>query len=412
MYDFIKLGVMPTPILLPKAPNALDKWAVVACDQFTSEPEYWQEVTQQVGDEPSTLNIIYPECYLSEGDQRIDRIREAMQDYRSHVLGRVGTGFVLVERQTSCGNRLGLVMAVDLEKYDFSPDSKSPIRATEQTIVERIPPRVKIRKGAPLESPHIMLLVDDPNRSLIEPIYEAREQLQSLYDFDLMMRGGHIRGWLLDSHAQGKVQKALSDLYDKSGGLLFAVGDGNHSLATARQCWLDMKNELTEQDREEHPARYALCEVVNLHDPSLQFEPIHRAIFGADSAQLSHDMVMWCRKNGMSISACDEDHAEMYLLDAPVCIQNSINPLPVAILQPFLDEWLEAHPSASIDYIHGEQALETLTEQGACCIRLKAIDKGSLFESVRKGGPLPRKTFSMGEAQDKRYYLECRSLVR
>ncbi len=412
MYDFMKLGVSPAPILLPKPPHALDKWAVVACDQFTSEPDYWQRAAECTNGEPSALEMIYPECFLNEGDARIQGIQDAMKRNLREVLARVCNGFVLIERQTTTGNRLGLLAAVDLEQYDFSPKSKSLIRPTEQTIADRIPPRVKIRKGAPLESPHVMLLVDDPHDTLIRPLYDQRAELPPLYDFDLMLDGGRIRGWAVGGQQKASVQAALSSLYDVSGGLLFAVGDGNHSLATARQCWLDMREALSPEDRIDHPARYALAEIVNLHDPALVFEPIHRAIFGADNAMLCHDFVMWCRKRGMSVSAADDEHAHMYLLDSPVAIQNSVNPLPVAVLQPFLDEWLDGHPDVSIDYIHGDESLAALAERGACCIRLKAIDKHGLFESVRQGGPLPRKTFSMGEAKDKRYYLECRQLTR
>lgn len=412
MYNFIKMGVAFTEILLPIAPNSLENWAVVACDQFTSQPDYWREVQQKTDGVPSTLNIIYPECFLAEGDARIASIRSHMQLYAREVLGRACNGPVLIERETTAGPRLGLLMAIDLERYDFAPDSHSLIRATEQTVTERIPPRVKIREGAPLESPHVMLLVDDSDKTLIEPAYAQRETQRQLYDFQLMMGGGRIRGWALDSALTDGIQRALSKLYDECEGLLFAVGDGNHSLATARQCWLDIKATLSEAQQESHPARFALVEVCNLHDDALKFEPIHRAILGADSAQLSHDFVMWCRRNGMSLTAASDEHAQMYLLDAPVSIENSVNPLPIAVLQPFLDEWLAEHPEATIDYIHGEEALDELSAKGACCIRLKAMDKQSLFSSIRMGGPLPKKTFSLGEARDKRYYLECRALTR
>ncbi len=412
MIDFIKMGVTSADILLPKPPCALSQWAVVACDQYTSEPEYWAQVTEVAGDAPSTLQMIYPECFLGEGDARIDSIKRHMDDYRAQVLDLACTGFVLVERQTTAGPRLGLVMAIDLEQYDFSKDSQSLIRATEQTVESRIPPRVKIRQGATLESPHVLLLVDDPEKTLIEPVYAQRGELRPLYDFELMMGGGHIRGWALSDRATAGMQQALSDLYERCDGLLFAVGDGNHSLATARQCWLDMKGGLTPADQADHPARFALVEVCNLHDDALVFEPIHRAVFGADSAKLSHDFVIWCRKNGMSLVATTCERAQMYLLDAPVCIENSTTNLPVAVLQPFLDECLREHPDCAIDYIHGTEALDALQEKGACCIRLKAMDKHQLFPSIRKGGPLPRKTFSMGEARDKRYYLECRRLTR
>ena len=411
MYDFIQMGVATGEILLPRPDIAPDRWAVIACDQFTSEPQYWHEVQRHVAGSPSMLNVIYPECFLSEGESRIEPIKAHMHEYLQHHLQPSHDGFILVERQTTAGARLGLLMMVDLEQYDFSPNSHSLIRPTEQTVPDRIPPRVKIRKGAPLESPHVMLLIDDPRKLLIEPAYAARDRFKLLYDFDLMLGGGHIRGWALDEGAMSDARGALSDLYDRCDGLLFAVGDGNHSLATARQCWLDMKDALSESEKACHPARFALVEVCNLYDPALVFEPIHRAVFGASSAQLSHDFVMWCRKKSMSLTAASDERAHMYLLGAPVSIENSINPLPIAVLQAFLDEWCAEHPETTLDYIHGDDALDALGARGACCIKLRAMNKVSLFPAIRTSGALPRKTFSLGEARDKRYYLECRALI-
>lgn len=413
MYDFLKFGISPATILLPKPGYSLEKWAVIACDQFTSQPEYWENVRREAEGAPSTLNIIYPECALGQDAERIESIRNAMRNYRAQVLAPACEGFVLVERQTHAGRRLGLVCAVDLERYDYTRAAKSLIRATEGTIEERLPPRMRIRRGASLESPHVMLLVNDPEHTLIEPIYGARGEMRKLYDFELMLGGGHIRGWAVESPAHmGALHAALGALYGECDGLLFAVGDGNHSLATAKACYEELKKGLGVEAALNHPARFALVEIVNLHDRAMAFRSIHRAVFGADSAQLSHDFVMWCRKNGMSIVSCDDEHAQMYLLDAPVRIENAINLLPVAVLQPFLDEYIAQHEGVSIDYIHGEDALEHLQEQGACAIRLSPIDKFSLFEAVRRGGSLPRKTFSIGDATDKRYYLECRGLTR
>lgn len=398
-------------ILLPDESCDLNKWAVIACDQFTSEPEYWEKVEREVNGAPSALHIIYPECYLSEDVSRIAAVNRAMEDYRKDVLTKAIDGFVLVERQTTAGNRLGLVVALDLEMYDYEKGSTSLIRATEGTIEERLPPRVMIRRGAVIESPHIMVLVDDPGKTLIEPLYAGRGGLAPLYDFDLMEHGGHIRGWAVtDDGLLSQIEEAMAGLYDHCGGLLYAVGDGNHSLATAKKCWLEKRATLSASERANHPARYALVELNNLHDPANAFEPIHRAVFGADCAVLAHDFTLWLKRNGMIAVPCEEDRADLHLLGAPVRIENAMNPLPVAILQPFLDEWLTEHPEASIDYIHGEDALMTLFGKGACVFALPKIDKFSLFESVRKGGPLPRKTFSLGAARDKRYYLECRAL--
>ena len=407
-----RCGLRMPEILLPGEQYDLAKWAVVACDQFTSQPDYWQRVQEFVGGAPSTLNLIYPEAWLAQGDARIETINRAMRAYERDVLTRRFEGFVLVERTVSAGRRLGLIAAVDLEKYDFSRGSTSLIRATEGTILERIPPRVRIRERAGLELPHILLLADDPARTLIEPLYAARDSLEPLYDFELMAGGGHIRGWRVpEEHA---LDGALEGLLEKSNGLLFAVGDGNHSLATARQCWLNLRGTLPPEQREIHPARWALAEINNLHDPALVFEPIHRAIFGAEPGALTEAFAAWLEERDMALANCAAREAMFAFTDGetdrPLRIGRLKNPLPLAALQPFLDEWLAAHGSASIDYIHGEDALRVLAKRGAVGILLPAMDKRALFESVRCGGSLPRKTFSMGEANEKRYYLEARKI--
>jgi hypothetical protein len=334
-------------------------------------------------------------------------MREALEG----VLAPVTDGFLLVERRVSTGTRLGLMAAVDLEQYDYSPGSKALIRPTERTIPERIPPRMKIRLAAPLETPHVLLLVDDPEKTLLEPLYESRDSLKPLYDFDLMLGGGHVRGWAVEGNALARVEAALHGLHEKCEGFLYAVGDGNHSLATAKACWESIKTRLSPGEAETHPARYALVEIGNLFDPSLVFQPIHRAVFGATGADLSLDFIMWCRARGVNVAACDEASAQLYLLDAPVKLINAPDIPPVALLQPFLDEWLVDHPEASVDYIHGADALDALRSKGAVGVKLTAIDKYALFPGVRAGGSLPLKSFSMGEARDKRYYLECRSLL-
>ena len=400
-------------ILLPGEKCDLTKWAVVACDQFTSQPDYWRRVQENVGGAPSALNLIYPEAWLGEGDARIARINDAMRDYERNVLARRFAGFVLVERAVSAGKRLGLIAAVDLEKYDFSRGSTSLIRPTEGTILERIPPRVRIREHAALELPHILLLADDPGRTLIEPLWARRDEFEKLYEFDLMESGGHIRGWRVgDEHA---LDGALSGLLEKANGLLFAVGDGNHSLATARQCWLNIRDTLTPEQRATHPARWALAEINNLHDPALVFEPIHRAVFGAAADGLKGDFVAWLAARGMALHDCPADEAMFIFTDGekdmPLRVEGLKNPLPLATLQPFLDEWLAARPAAAIDYIHGEDAVRGLAKPDTAGILLPAMDKHALFESVRRGGPLPRKTFSMGEANEKRYYLEARKIT-
>lgn len=409
--DFTKYALRTGEILLPPEAN-LEKWAVIACDQFTSQPEYWAEVERKVDGAPSALDIIYPEAWLHQGDARIPRIHAAMRDALKRVLHPATDGFVFVARQVSTGVRLGLVAAVDLEQYDYAPGAKALIRPTEKTIPERIPPRLKVRLGAPLESTHVLLLVNDPGRTLLEPLYEARNALRPLYDFDLMLGGGRIMGWAVEGEALEGVHAALENLYRASEDFLYAVGDGNHSLATAKAAWEEIRGRLSPSEQASHPARYALCEIGNLFDDSLVFRPIHRAVFGAKDADISLDFIIWCRARGVGVVACDEGSAQMYLLDAPVKLVNAPDVPPVQFLQPFLDEWLASHPEASVDYIHGDDALEELRAKGAAGIRLTAIDKYALFPGVRSGGALPLKSFSMGEARDKRYYLECRALVR
>lgn len=409
MNHFSKFALKVPRILLPSADIDPQKWAVVACDQYTSQPEWWREAERIVGDCPSTLKLIYPECYLSERPVNIPVLHGAMREAQKDALTRAVDGFILVKRATTCGNRLGLVVAIDLEDYDYAPGARCLIRATEGTVIDRLPPRMAIRRGAPLELPHVMLLVNDPDRTLIEPLYERRGTLKKLYDFDLMQGGGHLTGWAVeDEGLMDHLLRALEALHQSADGFLFAVGDGNHSLAAARGTWLEIKEGLREEEKENHPARYALAELVNLYDPALQFEPIHRAVFGADGAGLAHDFILYCRARGMSVVPCERDRAQLYLLDEPLAIENALNPLPVAVLQPFLDEWLAAHPESSIDYIHGEDVLERLS---ACRIRLMPMDKKALFPAVRASGALPRKTFSMGQARDKRYYFEARSLT-
>jgi hypothetical protein len=408
--DFTKFALKPGGILLPEGVD-MQKWSVIACDQFTSQPEYWNQVQRAAGGAPSTLDMIYPEAWLAQGDGRIEHIHRAMRQALGGPLRPATDGFVLVERQISTGIRLGLMAAIDLEHYSYEAGAETLIRPTEATIADRIPPRMKIRLGAPLESPHVLLLADDPEKTLLEPLWALRGEMRALYDFDLMLGGGRVRGWAVEGAALGRAATALSALYTRCEGLLFAVGDGNHSLATAKACWESIKTRLSASQREAHPARYALCEIGNLFDDSLVFRPIHRAVFGASGADLSLDFVMWCRARGVGVTACDDEDAQLYLLDAPVKLVNAPDAPPVSLLQPFLDEWIAQHPGASIDYIHGDDALEGLRARGAIGIRLAPMDKYTLFPGVRGGGSLPLKSFSMGDARDKRYYLECRGLL-
>lgn len=397
----------PANILLPADDKTARFWPVVACDQFTSQREYWEELEKLVGDRPSALNIVFPEVYLEEGFGRIESIQRHIQDYLSRgvLTERVHEGFVLVERITPSGVRIGLVGKVDLDCYDYTPESQALIRATEGTVTSRIPPRVKIRRGAEVESPHVMLLCDDRERELIEPLYARRHELPKLYDLELMMGGGHLRGYAVTGETAKETQAIIARQQSRSG-LYLAVGDGNHSLATAKTCWEEIKPGLTEEEREKHPARYALAELVNLHCRALNFEPIHRVLFNVDAEKLIKDFTaaLPCAEGDDVVFIHKGGRRGVKLLAAG-------DRLAVDLLQEFLDEWLKGHPGTEIDYVHGSGALAELSErEGNCGMALKPMDKNALFPAIVAGGVLPRKTFSMGEAEEKRYYMECRKI--
>ena len=397
-------------ILLPRHGIDLEKWAVVACDQFTAQPEYWKKADALVGDAPSALRMILPEAWLGDSEARIPAIHRNMREYLADgtLATAVRDGFVLVERQTPAGVRPGLVVALDLEAYDFTPGSASLIRPTEGTVLERVPPRARIRAGAPVALPHVMMLIDDPGQTVIEPLFKRRDGLRPLYDFELMLGGGHLRGWAVEGDATRNVFDAIGALYEKAAGLLYAVGDGNHSLAAARQCWLDIRDTLTPGERANHPARYALVELVNLACPALVFEPIHRALFGVDPAALMDAYCERLRSEGADLGEGDD----LVAFDgAGRTWRFKSAGHPLARLQAFLDGWLRNHPEARIDYIHGETALRGLINRpDALGLMPRAFDKGELFDAIRRHGVLPRKTFSMGEATEKRYYMEARRI--
>ncbi len=433
-------------ILLPNDFVDLEKRSVVACDQYTSEPEYREEVADIIGDEASTLNIIYPEVYLEESDkpQRIKRIQTYMKDYLDGILENKWHCFVLLDRKTAHTNsRKWLVVALDLEHYDYSVGSQTLIRATEWTIVDRLPPRIQIRNGAPIETPHIMVLIDDPEKTVIEPLFADRANLQKLYDFDLMMHGGHVTGYQIDD--EKKIQQVISALEklaepkvfqqkygvgEDKGVLLFAMGDGNHSLATAKAIREEKKKSLNDDQKKNHPARFALVELVNVHDEGLLFEPIYRVLFGADHADLLEQMQKFFQAQGSKLTVSPftskeeltkhlkpssaEHHYIRFarawgfgLLD----IENPKLNLEVANLQSFLDQYLKNNPKVKIDYVHGEETTEKLwSRDGNISFTFPGISKHSLFQSVIIDGALPRKAFSMGEAAEKRFYLECRKI--
>lgn len=393
----MELPVKFDEVLLPKKGIDMEKWCVVACDQFTSQPAYWEKLAAFVGDEPSALNLIYPECYLSDKPQeRIAKIIDNMNDYLGKDLFRsVDDGLILVERTTAHGNkRYGLMMIVDLTQYSFKPEDKALIRATEGTVIERIPPRVKIRENCPLELPHILLLIDDEKRSVIEPhIGSAKNEL--LYDTDLNMGGGHIKGYHVKDRAavESALKQLLKDSTEKYGEpLLFAVGDGNHSLATAKACY-----------KEGNPhSKYALVEVENIYDEGILFEPIHRVVYPKDV----NDFVA---KFTAAVTGPVESKLFIGGKESKLALpENSIE--GVDKVQKFIDAYLKEN-GGSLDYIHGENDLkEICAKDGGVGIVLKPMDKGTLFSYIVKNGVLPRKTFSMGEADEKRYYVEARKI--
>ncbi|MCR5825758.1 MAG: DUF1015 domain-containing protein [Oscillospiraceae bacterium] len=414
---FRKLGFSPADILLPKDAD-MTKWAVVACDQFTSEPEYWEGVERTVGDAPSTLRLILPEAELKAPDveRRIADINATMDDYlRRDLFRTLRDALVYVERTQSDGLvRHGLIGMADLDAYDFTPGSGALIRATEGTVLERIPPRAKVRRNAPIELPHVMLLIDDPDKTVIEPLTAATSEMEPLYDFDLMAGGGHLRGWRLSDAQVSAVADALAGLatdeamqrkYGVSGvaPLLFAVGDGNHSLATAKAC-------RAEQGDANPLARFALVEVVNNHDDALRFEPIHRVLFGVDAKELHaafrrfYPNAYEGRGEGHVIEvACEGYNGFVTVPDPKV-------QLAVGTLQAFIDEYLKTH-DGEVDYIHGDEVTRQLGRKpGNVGLLLPAMGKDQLFKTVMADGVLPRKTFSMGHAQDKRYYVEARRI--
>lgn len=408
-------------ILLPDF-NKIDggRWAAVACDQYTSEPQYWEGAAEVVGDSPSTLKIILPEVYLSETEERVPRINAEMEKYLKEVLVSHPDSMIYLERTQRDGVvRRGIVGLIDLEDYDYSRGSESLIRATEGTVLSRIPPRVKIRRDAPIELPHVMLLVDDPEKTVIEPLM-GKGALDVAYDFDLMCGGGHVNGFFLPETEQNRINEALANLItpekmaerygeNSFAPLLFAVGDGNHSLATAKACYTELKEKLGEEAKRS-PARYALCEVVNLHDDALQFEPIYRVVFNVDPIDVINELRKYVEKLKGDAPAQKLTMVSR-IFDSEYEIPHPEAQLTVGTLQNFLDKYIEAHPEAEVDYIHGEESLISLARgENALGFIFDGMEKSQLFKTVLCDGALPRKTFSMGHAHDKRYYLECRGI--
>lgn len=446
---FESIGVKMPEIYLPDSSVDWNKRSVVACDQYTSQPDYWENVKAHVWDAPSTLNIIFPEVYLEDGneDERISDIKSNMTKYLDQwILQNKWYGFVYLDRQTSqVRSRKGLVMALDLEKYDYNKGSQTLIRATEGTIVDRLPPRIKVRDGAPFELPHIMVLIDDPKKQVIEPIADELDKHTKLYDFDLMMEWGHISWYQInDEETVNRIVNGLINLADKEvfktkygvgddlGVLLFAMGDGNHSFATAKAIWEEKKKSLSPEEMLDHPARFALVEINNVHDIGITFEPIHRVLFNVNNEDLFAKMQEYflsvgsellierydtkeetkenMKESNSNMHYCRGMDKEWYMI---LWIKNPKLNLEVWNIQSFLDQYLKVNPEVKIDYVHGEEVTEQLGRKvGNLWLLFPIMDKSDFFKTVVVDWALPRKTFSMGEAEEKRFYLEARKIIK
>ena len=409
-------------ILLPKDTD-MTKWSVIACDQYTSEPEYWADVEKIVGNNPSTLNLTLPEIYLEESDveERIKKINLNMEELvNSDFFNEYKDSMIYLERTGADGKvREGLIGIVDLEDYSFEKGSQTLIRATEKTVIERIPPRVKVRENASLELPHIMILIDDEKKEIIESLKNKVSENDKLYDFDLMKNGGHVKGYLLNESTMDEVDKSLERLMDKEyferkydvtdkGVLLFAMGDGNHSLATAKACYENLKKKIGEEEALNSKARYALVELVNLHSNALEFEAINRVIFNTNSVDLLNKLKEYYNinkeGNGQKVRVITNN------IDEDWYIENPKSNIAVGSIQLFLDEYL-SNNDGKIDYIHGDDVTRELgSKENNVGFIFEAMKKTDLFKTVILDGALPRKTFSMGHANDKRYYLEARKI--
>lgn len=430
-------------LLLPDQAIDLSLWPALACDQFTSQPEYWQKAEALAAGAPSTLHITLPEIYLERPEKgaRIAAIHRTMRAYRETVLTRAVHGFIYVERTTQSGVRQGLVGAVDLEAYSYEPGAAPPVRPSEHTVAERIPPRLAVRRGAQLETPHIMMLIDDAARTVVEPFAAKKEALCPLYDTDLMLGGGHIAGWAVaDARDIAAVESAVAALgtqpvfdakYPAAAGLpplAMAVGDGNHSLATAKAYWEELKPTLPPAARETHPARWCLAELVNIHSPALLVEPIHRVAFGISAPELAREFCAFAAAHGAvrCESAADVPapgnaapagaaSCQTFCFVGPggeetIRLQNAPWPLAVGTADAFFTQLAAQRPGVRIDYVHGAQHVRALAGPDTAGLLLPDFAKSDLFCGVALGGVLPKKTFSMGHAEEKRYYLECRAL--
>ena len=396
-------------IFLPKRGTDMSAYAVIACDQFTSQIEYWNDLKNDIGDKLSTFHMIYPEAYLENTNQEeyIKNINLNINKYLSeNRLVDIGESFILVERVTNYGvRRLGLVISIDLEEYSYVRGVPCSIKASEATIIERIPPRLKIRKDAPIELPHTLLLFDDKEKKIIEALYAKRYQLPCLYDFDLNQKGGHIKGYLIRDTQ--RVIDAFHNLYKKNhNGLMFIVGDGNHSLATAKAHWENLKKSLSPEQRKTHPARFALVEANNIYDDGINFEPIHRILFDC-----SDKFIQGLKK------VCEGDSEECFVYSKELGKIPLKTPKNAAetyqIIQNYIDSYMKEHPKTRVDFIHDESSLIDIADKNpdSVAIVMPALGKSDIFEFVAKDMVLPRKSFSMGHASEKRYYIEAKRIA-
>jgi hypothetical protein len=432
-----RLGITLPDVLLPKAGTDLSKWAVVACDQYTSDHAYWNAVDSLVGDAPSTVRITLPEIFLEQPgvDGRIAKIHEAMADYQARgILENQGEGLIYLKRTTEhSGTREGIVVAMDLERYDYARDSKSLIRATEGTIVDRIPPRLAVRRAAPLELPHIMILIDDPDRDLVEGLASQTAEFTLAYDVQLMQDGGHLQGFRIQKPEQvDSILAKLEALLDKTISvqgtepLFWAMGDGNHSLATAKARWEETKKELGEKGASPeailaHPARFALAEIVNIHSPGLFFEPIHRVVFTSDVSELTEtvlseataDVTQIREEELQKLLVSPEGQNKAGYFDGKnwYALSYKGKKLPTAKVDELFTRFQSSDKAARIDFIHGWEDTRKLVAEGAGVFFTPVIARERLFPWVQENGPLPKKSFSMGHAEEKRYYMEARRII-
>ncbi|MBR2861609.1 MAG: DUF1015 domain-containing protein [Clostridia bacterium] len=399
-------AVKPCNILLPNEKVDLFAYSCVACDQFTGDEKYWQEVEKITKDKPSTYHITFPEIYLSkDNSERIARINANMEDYLAKgVFREIEDAIIFVQRTLDNGKiRKGLVLAVDLEQYEYYKGTRSAVRPTEGTIEDRLPPRVAIRKNAPLELPHIMLLINDEKKQIIEALEE--KDMVPLYETDLMMRGGRLKGYALTDSAKERVLSQFASVAcgTDDNVICFAVGDGNHSLATAKKCWETVKETLSEEEKLKHPARFALCEVVNLHSEALEFEPIHRILYNVDEDAFLKALEENSSPDGQKITVITGKGEKEFSILPTHC-------LTVGSIQNIIDKHLASF-GGEVDYIHEpEQVRKNVTDKKGIGILISGLDKSELFPAVLKNGALPRKTFSMGMGIDKRYYFEARKI--